>query len=98
MSTDARSGTMPTYPRNRPKFFAYRYTRLLVKTCAMQEIGHIAFALCVAIVHTEDAKRYKGPVTFFNGQLMPIIGVRRWESLDAARDRDRRRLARIHSR
>ncbi len=75
-----------TYPRNRPKFYAHRYCRLLTKTCAAQEIGHIAFCLCVTIAMLEDSKRYKGPVTFYNGQLLPLVGVAKWESLDSARN------------
>ena len=43
--------------------------------------------LCVTIAHQEDAKRYKGAVTFFNEQLMPLIGVTKWETLDNARQR-----------
>ena len=77
----------PTYPQNRPKFFAYRYCRLLAKTCAAQEIGHISFVLCVTIAMLEDAKRYKGAVTFYSEQLMPVIGVTKWDSLDNARKR-----------
>jgi hypothetical protein len=45
----------------------------------------VAFVLCVTIAHLEDAKRYKGPVTFFTGQLLPLIGVTKWEALDNAR-------------
>jgi hypothetical protein len=74
------------YPKDRPKFFAHRYCRLLTKTCAAQDIGHIAFVLCVTIAHQEDAKRYKGAVTFFNGQLMPLVGVTKWDVLDRARN------------
>ena len=74
------------YPKRQP-YFAHRYCRLLTKTCSAQEIGHVAFALCVTIAHLEDAKRYRGPVTFYNEQLMPLIGVMKWESLDRARRR-----------
>jgi hypothetical protein len=41
----------------------------------------------VTIAHQEDAKRYKAPVTFYNEQLMPLIGVTKWETLDNARKR-----------
>jgi hypothetical protein len=75
-----------TYPQ-RPSYFAHRYCRLLTKTCAAQDIGHIAFVLCVTIAHQEDAKRYKGPVTFYNGQLLPLVGVTKWETLANARQR-----------
>ena len=50
--------------------------------------------LIVTIAHQEDAKRYKGPVTFYNKQLMPLIGVAKWEALDKARKpHDGRRVA-----
>jgi hypothetical protein len=75
-----------SYPK-RKAYFAHRYCRLLTKTCAAQEIGHIAFVLCVTIAHQEDAKRYSGSVSFFNEQLMPLVGVTKWESLDRARQR-----------
>ena len=74
------------YPQ-RSSHFAHRYTRLLTKTCAAQEIGHIAFTLCVVIAHQEDAKRYRGAVSFYNEQLMPLVGVSKWEALDKARQR-----------
>lgn len=77
---------MALYPQ-RDKFFAYRYCRLLAKTCAAQDIGHISFALCVTIAHIEDAKRYTGPVTFYNDQLCSVVGVTKWKSLDNARKR-----------
>lgn len=75
---------MTEYPK-RPPYFAHRFCRLLIKACAAQEIGHTGFVLCVTIAHTEDARRYSGPVTFFNEQLLPIVGVRKWEALDLAR-------------
>ena len=76
----------PTYPK-RQAYYAHRYCRLLTKTCAAQDIGHIAFCLCVTIAHLEDAKRYSGPVTFFNEQLMALVGVSKWRSLNRARHR-----------
>lgn len=73
-----------TYPK-RHAYFAHRYCRLLAKTCAANEIGHVAFTLCVTVAMVEDSKRYKGAVTFYNEQLMPLIGVKKWEALDLAR-------------
>lgn len=75
---------MSDYPE-RHKYFAHRYCRLLTKTCAAQEIGPTAFVLCVTIAMLEDSKRYTAPVTFYNDQLIPLIGVRKWKSLDHAR-------------
>ncbi len=75
---------MPDYPKREP-YFAHRFVRLLFKTCAAQEIGIDACYLLVHIAHTEDAKRYKGPVTFHNEQLQAILGFKKWERLDRAR-------------
>lgn len=75
-----------TYPK-RAAYFAHRYCRLLTKTCAAQEVGPVAFVLCVTVAHLEDAKRYSGPVTFYNEQLMPLAGVTKWRSLNRARER-----------
>lgn len=62
-----------TYPRRQP-YFAHRLTRLLTKCCAAQELGPEGMLLVIVIAHLEDAKRYTGPVTFWNHQLMPICG------------------------
>ncbi|MCY2989825.1 MAG: hypothetical protein NTY19_18425 [Planctomycetota bacterium] len=72
------------YPKREP-YFAQRYIRLLFKTCMPNDIGQDAVILCTCIVTVEDAKRYRGPVSFHNGQLLPILGFGKWERLDAAR-------------
>ncbi|VTR96019.1 Phage replication protein O OS=Rhodopirellula sp. SWK7 GN=RRSWK_03022 PE=4 SV=1 [Gemmata massiliana] len=63
-----------TYPK-RPSHFAHKFTRLLLKACVANELGPQATLLLIAIAHTEDAKGYRGPVTFWNPQLFPLIGV-----------------------
>ena len=68
------------YP-TRERFFAHRFCRLLAKTCAAQELGSLTCWLLTVIAHTEDAKRYTGGVTFFNEQLMPLLGIRKWATL-----------------
>ena len=73
------------YPK-RSAFFAHNYTRIITKTCAAQEIGAEAALLCVVIAHLEDAKRYTGPVTFFNEQLYPLLGIRTWDRLKRTRE------------
>ena len=78
------AATSRSYPK-RPQYFAQKVTRLLVKTCATQEIGQAATLLVVVGAATEDAARYRRPVTFFNDQLLPLIGLRKWEALDNAR-------------
>lgn len=73
-----------TYPK-RPKCFGYRVVRMLFKTCAAQDIGIDACWLVASIAMTEDAKHYSGAVTYFNDQLQAILGFRKWERLDQAR-------------
>ncbi len=62
------------YPA-RPSHFAHRYTRLILRACAAQQIGADAVLLCITVVHTEDAKRYTAPPTFWNDQLSSQLGV-----------------------
>ncbi|EAQ79728.1 hypothetical protein [Blastopirellula marina] len=62
-----------------------RFIRLLGKTCAAAEMGQAATLLVTNVVTTEDAAGYRRPVTFFNEQLMQILGLGRWETLDKAR-------------
>lgn len=73
-----------SYPK-RPAFHAHRVVRQLFKTCAAAEIGHTATLLVVFVAHTEDAKRYSSPPTFYNDQLLAILAVRKWDTLDRAR-------------
>lgn len=78
------SGTVDVYPE-RESHFAHKFVRLLFKACVAQQIGVDAVILLIAIAHTEDAKRYRAPVTYFNSQLLPILGFAKWERLDRAR-------------
>lgn len=61
------------YP-NREPFHAHRVVRLLAKSAAAQTLGPEGAWLVTTIAHVEDAKRYSGPVAFFNQQLMAICG------------------------
>jgi hypothetical protein len=72
------------YPK-RKRFDAHRICRLLHKTCAAQEIGPLGAYLVTIIAHQEDSCRYRRPVTFYDGQLMPILGVTSQETLTTAR-------------
>lgn len=65
---------MADYPQ-RESHWAHKLTRLMIRTCAMQDIGVDGYALVSIIAHTEDAKRYTAPVTFWNIQLMSIMGL-----------------------
>ena len=75
---------MSDYPRGR-KYWAHRVCRMLAKSCAAQDIGAAAAYLVVTIAMVEDAKRYSGAVTFFTGQLLPILGLRKWDQLERIR-------------
>lgn len=68
-------GSTQTYPK-RPKMFVAKFVRLLAKACVANELGAEAFALLTVIAATEDARGYRGPVNFWNGQLAPLIGCR----------------------
>ena len=73
------------YPQDRKAYFAQKVTRLLVKTCAAQEMGQTAALLVITVAATEDAARYRRAVTFYNDQLIPLVGVKKWHTLDRAR-------------
>src|SRR5688500_16595872 len=75
---------MSSYP-SRDSHFAHRVVRLMLKTCAAQEIGAIAVNLVAFVAHTEDATHYTRAVTFYNDQLLPLLGIRKWDTLDGAR-------------
>jgi len=72
------------YPK-RPSHYAHRYCRLLAKTCAANEITTLGCWLCTVIAHLEDSRRYTGPISFYNEQLAPLLGVKKWETLERAR-------------
>lgn len=74
------------YPK-RPQFFAHKFCRLVARACVANDHGADAAYLLTVIAGTEDAKGYRGPVTYFNEQLMPIIGKNTHHSLIRVRDR-----------
>ena len=80
--TDSMAVT--SYPK-RDSHFAHKAFRLLHKTCFAATDGLDAFALVAVIVHTEDAARYAGPVSFWNSQLQETLGFAKWDRLDRAR-------------
>ena len=61
------------YPK-RPSHFAHKFTRLIFRVSAAQEIGSGAVLLCICVAHTEDAKRYTAAPTFWNDQLQVLLG------------------------
>jgi hypothetical protein len=74
----------PAYPKREP-FHAHRLTRALMKTCAAQTIGQSATLLVICIAHTEDAAFYRRAVTFYDSQLMSLVGIASWRALNRAR-------------
>lgn len=72
------------YPK-RESYFAVRFCRMLDKSCARQSLGKDAVNLLSTIALQEDAKRYRGPVTYFNSPLCNILGLTKWDQLDKAR-------------
>lgn len=83
---DRRTMALIEYPA-RPPYFAYKLIRQMVKSCAAQEIGALGFALVSTIVATEDAAGYKRAVTFYDAQLMMILGAENQKKLAAARNK-----------
>lgn len=73
------------YPPDRPKFYAHKLVRLMVRTCAAQEIGSDGAWLVTIIAHTEDAGHYRKAVSFWNSQLQSVSGLETWDRLDRAR-------------
>jgi len=76
---------MDRYPK-RESHFAHKACRLAAKSCLAQQTSPTAALLFHHIALTEDARRYRGPVTFYTAQLLPILGVAKWKTLAAARE------------
>lgn len=85
--SNANAAPLPRRYPIRSKFFANRVIRLLGKTCAAQEIGTTGFCLVVWIAMTEDASGYRRTVTFYDTQLMPIVGAQSQKTLALARSK-----------
>lgn len=77
---------MMEYPK-KGQYYAHKTFRLMHKAMVAAELGRDVFCLLAVILHTEDAARYRGPVSYFNSQLMETLGFRKWETFDAARKR-----------
>lgn len=75
-----------SYPK-RDSHFAHKTFRLMHKASVAAEIGRDAFCIIAVVLHTEDAARYRGPVRFYNSQLMETLGFAKWESFARARQR-----------
>lgn len=74
------------YPK-REAYFSHKFVRLVMRVCGAQDIGPDGAWLLTIIAHTEDARRYTGPVTFWNEQLISLMGLNSRKQLDRIRDR-----------
>ena len=74
------------YPK-RPSHFAHKFVRRLAKSAAAQEIGPEACWLLTVIAHQEDAVHYRRAVTWYEGQLMPLVGLKCRRTLARVRDK-----------
>ena len=72
------------YPK-RPKYFANHFIRVMTKKCIANILGPQAFTLLTVIAMTEDARWYTDPVTYYNEQLAPLVGLNSVDSLDRVR-------------
>jgi len=84
VSNDQLLPAKTAYPQ-RPQFFAMQCLRLFIASGALCDLGAKAYALLSIVVLLEDAKRYSSPPTFFNGQLQQLVGIAKWDNLDAIR-------------
>lgn len=69
----------------RPAYWAIQVTKALLDCEAALTIGEKAVLLVIAIAATEDKVRYAKPVTFHNEPLARKIGLKKWRSLNRAR-------------
>lgn len=75
---------MIDYPQ-KGSHYAHKTFRLMHKAMVAAEHGRDVFCLLSVILHTEDAARYRGPVSYYNTQLMETLGFKKWEQFDAVR-------------
>lgn len=75
---------MIDYPQ-KGSHYAHKTFRLMHKAMVAADYGRDVFCLLSIILHTEDAARYRGPVSYYNTQLMETLGFKKWEQFDAVR-------------
>lgn len=76
---------MSNYPSGRTSFFGNKFIRRLTKSAAAQDLGADGCWLLSVIAMLEDTRRYSGPVTFWNGQLMHACGIKSEKRLSRIR-------------
>ena len=65
---------MISYPA-RPQYFAHRFIRLMTKSALAMEIGSEGTWLLSIIAMQEDSCRYSKAVSFWNSQLLVLMGM-----------------------
>ena len=75
---------MIEYPK-KGSHYAHKTFRLMHKAMVAADYGRDVFCLLAIILHTEDAARYRGPVSYYNTQLMETLGFKKWEQFAAVR-------------
>ncbi len=70
----------PAYPP-RPAYFAMKFIRAMVKACVANEHGPQIFTLLATVAATEDSAKYLRAVTFYDSQLMPLVGAQSQDTL-----------------
>lgn len=68
----------------RESFFGQQVIRLMTKTCVANDVGPYAFTMLAIISAQQDAAKGR-PVTYWNDQLMTLVGIKKWESFDGVR-------------
>ena len=84
--TEASTGDFPEYIKREP-YYACRLVRDLFNSGSVQSIGLDAAGLIVHIAHSEDFFHYRGPVEYWNEQLMRLFGWNSPKKLNNARRR-----------
>ena len=75
-----------SYPK-RNNYFAHRFARLLTKTALALDLGPEVCWMLTVVAMQEDSKRYRAPPTYWNDQLMALVGTKRAKTFRAWRDR-----------
>jgi hypothetical protein len=68
----------------RRQFLGQQVVRLMTKTCLANDLGQAAFTL-LAVVSAQQDAAWGRPVSFFNSQLLPLVGIRKWDTLATVR-------------
>lgn len=71
----------------KPKYFDQRVIRLLTRECVANELGPEVCWLITVIVLQERVVNFSRPVTYFNAQLMPLVGAGSEKTLKRWRDK-----------